>query len=429
MLKLPLAAMVFLLPLRAFSIPGMGGATPGLMIALFLIIVIWSQTRVYRRGWPVALFIASLMSAPLLIEITRADHDVDSTAGIGYYVILIGALLTYLALLWSKRELGLRATALLYSAGWILQQALSSSNWSTNAWKYAFAWPVTIFLAALIYNNRSRLMSIALIAVLAALSIMNDYRSNFGLLVVAGLIVLWLWKRKNVPSGPKATAILIGLTGIFWAVYQCASWLALQGYLGARNQMVTASQIANGENLLTSGRVESSAAFNLFLHNPFGYGPGVAPNSEDVFIAKTALQATGVNLEGDYVNTYVLGDQIKLHSVASDLWVSFGLAGLILAAYLAWLLLTRLVASHERVTVLYVFASLVALWDIAFSPITSNIHEVIFAAVLATPLLSERHENNRTKKVHIRRLTPHEQRLRELTDAHAARTHLSAKAT
>lgn len=45
----------------------------------------------------------------------------------------------------------------------------------------------------------------------------------------------------------------------------------------------------------------------------------------------------------------------------SELWVSFGLAGLILAAYFAWLLLTRLVASQERMSLLYVFVSLVAL--------------------------------------------------------------------
>lgn len=52
---------------------------------------------------------------------------------------------------------------------------------------------------------------------------------------------------------------------------------------------------------LTSGRIESSAAFNLFLRNPFGYGPGVVPNFDDVIVAKTALQATGANLEAEYV--------------------------------------------------------------------------------------------------------------------------------
>lgn len=417
LLKLPVGLVVFLIPVRALAMPGMGGATPGLVLTLLLIPVVWTKARAYRIGWPVGLFAASMVSAPLLLEYTRADHEVDSTAGTGYFVILIGALLTYLALLWSKQELGLRATALLYSAGWILQQALSSSSWSTNAWKYAFEWPVTIFLAALVYNNRSRLLSLLLISVLAALSIINDYRSNFGLLVVAGVIILWLWNRKETPSGPKTAAILVTLTGLFWAVFQGAVWLALNGYLGLRNQLVTATQIANGENLLTSGRVESSAALNLFLHNPIGYGPGVVPNFEDVVIAKTALQTTGANLEGDYVNTYVLGEQIKLHSVASDLWVSFGLAGLILAAYFTWLLLTRLVASRERVTVLYVFASLVAIWDIAFSPITSNIHEVIFAAVLATPLLTERKKQERATT-----LTPYMATLRAIGEANTADT-------
>jgi hypothetical protein len=110
----------------------------------------------------------------------------------------------------------------------------------------------------------------------------------------------------------------------------------------ARNAFVTARQIANGENLLTSGRVDRRPPFNLFHHHPFGYGPAVVPNFDDVTIAKTALAATGANLEGDYVNSYVLGIQIELHSLGSDLWVSFGVAGLVLAAYFARLLLTRL---------------------------------------------------------------------------------------
>lgn len=392
LLKLPTALVVFLLPIRALSIPGMGGATPGLILALVLVPVVWSSARKYQIGWAVGLFVASLASAPVLLELSKIDHGRDDDAAIGYMVILIAALVTYLALLWSRNEFGVRTTALLYSAGWIVHHAISPMTWSTNAWKYGFSWPVTIFLAAVIYNNRSRIVSLVLIGILAAFSISNDYRSNFGLLVVAAAIVAWFWERKKTPGIRKAVGVLITLAGLFWAVFQAAVWLALHGYLGRRNQTVTALQISNGDNLLTSGRVESSAAFNLFLNRPFGYGPGVAPNIHDVTIAKTALQETGANLEGVYVNTYLLGKQIRLHSVASDLWVSFGIAGLFVAGYFAWLILTRLITSHEPVTVLYVFASLVALWDIAFSPITSNIHEVIFAAALATPLVVERHQ-------------------------------------
>ncbi|QDG68079.1 hypothetical protein NIBR502772_19375 [Pseudarthrobacter sp. NIBRBAC000502772] len=387
--KLAIAAVVFLLPLRALSIPGMGGATPGLILALLLIPVIWSSAGRYRIGWPIGLSLAALVSVPVLLEIAKVDHKIDDGAALGYVVILVGALVTYLSLLWSRKEFGVRTTALLYSGGWILQQAMSSASWSTNAWKYAFAWPVTVFVAALIYNNRSRFLSLSLVGVMAAMSILNDYRSNFGLLVVTGLIILWLWNRGDHNSRVKTGGILVGLGVVFWGVYQAGIWLALDGYLGVRNQLITAQQLSRGESLLASGRIETSAAWNLLLNRPIGYGPGVVPNTEDVLVAKSALQATGVNLDSTYVNTYVVGQQIKLHSVASDLWVSFGIAGLVLAAYFAWLLLTRLVTSQKQISVLYVFASVVALWDIGFSPISSNIHEVIFAAALATPLLTE----------------------------------------
>ncbi|MFJ6355770.1 hypothetical protein [Pseudarthrobacter oxydans] len=412
LLKLPIALVVFLLPLRALSIPGMGGATPGLILALVLIPVIWSSANRYRIGWPIGLSLAALVSVPFLLEFSKVDHNIDNGAALGYVVILIGALVTYLSLIWSRNEFGVRATALLYSGGWIVQQAMSSASWSTNAWKYAFAWPVTIFLAALIYNSRSRILSLTLVGAMAAMSILNDYRSNFGLLVVAGLMVLWLWKREAPKSRVKTGGILLGLGVLFWGVYQAGIWLALEGYLGLRNQLVTAQQLSRGESLLTSGRIETSAAWNLFLNRPLGYGPGVAPNTEDVMVAKSALQTTGVNLDGTYVNTYVVGQQIKLHAVASDLWVSFGIAGLMLSAYFAWLLLARLVVSQKQITVLYVFASVVALWDIGFSPITSNIHEVIFAAALATPLLTG--SKARRPKAAAAKKTPYDLRLQAI---------------
>ncbi|BCW55709.1 hypothetical protein StoSoilB19_30830 [Arthrobacter sp. StoSoilB19] len=349
------------------------------------------------------------------MEFSRADHRIESGAALGYVVILLGALMTYLTLLWSKNELGLRATALLYSVGWIVQQAATPSSWSTNAWKYSFSWPVTIFLAALIYNNRSRILSVLFVGLMAGLSIFNDFRSNFGLLVLTAVLVVWLWKRNAPDSSIKTGAILLGLGGVLWGVYQAAIWLALEGYLGLRNQLVTAQQLASGESLIASGRVESSAAFDLFAQRPWGYGPGVTPNTEDVLVAKTALQGTGANLDGQYINTYVVGDQIKLHSVASDLWVSFGIAGLVLAAYFAWSILIRLVGSEEQVTVLYIFASLVALWDLAFSPITSNIHEVVFAAALATPLLSEMQKSRTRQKE--KKMTRHESELMAITAA------------
>jgi hypothetical protein len=152
LLKLLVAAVVFILPLRALSLPGMGGATLGLVLALFLIPIAWNKAPEYPIQWPEGLFIASLISAPFLLTFARADHEVDASAFTGYFLILVGALLTSAALLWSRNELGLRARTLLYSAGGYSSRQCRQPPGAPRPGN-SFCVPVTIFLAALLYKK------------------------------------------------------------------------------------------------------------------------------------------------------------------------------------------------------------------------------------------------------------------------------------
>jgi hypothetical protein len=86
-----------------------------------------------------------------------------------------------------------------------------------------------------------------------------------------------------------------------------------------------------------------------------------------------------------YAEHYMFGGQFKLHSVAADLWSHFGLVGVGLAVVIAGLLtdaLTR-VLSDRTGTALLVFAIALALWDLAFGPIYSNLRYITLALGLA----------------------------------------------
>jgi hypothetical protein len=85
------------------------------------------------------------------------------------------------------------------------------------------------------------------------------------------------------------------------------------------------------------------------------------------------------------VNNYMFNNRIELHSVGADLWVYFGLAGLLLAVLMGIaavrMLLDRILGESRNPAV--IFLSLGALWDLLFSPFASNFAAVATAVAVA----------------------------------------------
>ena len=100
---------------------------------------------------------------------------------------------------------------------------------------------------------------------------------------------------------------------------------------------------------------------------------------------KKGLHSVGAATEGTYVDEYMLGHRIELHSIIADLWVNFGLVGFGLGAMMVAeifrSLLRRLAAG--AVPALVTLLSLVGIWDLFFSPLASNLMHLILAVALA----------------------------------------------
>jgi hypothetical protein len=385
--------IVFLLPLRAGLPVGGSVLSPGVLLALALLPVILVRAKEFSFFLPITVLVAgSVLSVPILQTVASTTHSVNAATGVGTSIVILASLVSLLALLWARSLLGVRRVAIIFGLGFSVQTLLTSEGWSGNAWKFGFAFPVVVLLLAAAYPSGRMWVTIFMLIVVSALSILNDNRSYFGFAAVVALIFIWRWNRDATVSRVQAVQKLLLFAAIAVGVYFLGIWLALQGHLGERNQLVTETQVRQGGSALAAGRVESGAAIRLFVERPFGYGAGVLPNTADVAIGQSGLVSRGADIDGTYVRDYLFGEGIKLHSVLSDLWVNFGLIGLALGIVFGVILVRSLLGLLAARTppALPVFLVVIGLWDLLFSPIGSNLHEVIFAVAMVTPLASVR---------------------------------------
>ena len=109
---------------------------------------------------------------------------------------------------------------------------------------------------------------------------------------------------------------------------------------------------------------------------------GWAQRGENVLIfgasglGKTHLAAAiGYDPNNGYVENYMFGDGIELHSLFADIWVMFGVGGIALA--LAIIVFTMRGVLHDIATgvasTVAMYLALRLLWDMAFSPWLSSL--------------------------------------------------------
>jgi hypothetical protein len=395
------ALLAIALPIRAVFPVASSVMSVGVIIAVILLPVIAVRASNYRyTGIILSLIACSLLSAPLLMA--AADRQVDYRIATIQIAALAFSAISLLALLWIRSAIGSTQLAIYYSMGLVVEKVLTRDNLEAvglnNTWKYAFAFPVTVLLLAVAAKSRRDWTTIAVLVLITGLSVQNGHRSFLAISVIT--LGAFLWTRRPIltsreerrPAPTRSflqglkTALALGATS--FGVYQGFIWLALNGYLGRFIEYSTRGQAAKGE-LLATGRTENAAAWRLFIERPTGYGPGAAADAADVAAGQAGLVSRRVNLESSGIDDYVFGQgTIKLHSVISDLWVQFGIAGLLLGCTLLMIVGGRLVRelSNRGTGALTFFLATSCLWNLLFSPILSNFGDVIFAVALLLPI-------------------------------------------
>ena len=386
--RLAIAAIVLLVPVRIDYIP----VSIGACLSLVALPTLARGLRGKDMLFPLGFWCCASFGILLSLWTSRGGrYAIDGDLLIAQASVVVFLGLIALVVACGTRFLGIRTCAFLFSSG-LLVDALMNSPSDGIAWKYQLAWPITIIALCLC----SRWIHVALaLAGLALVSAHNDYRSFIGIAFVSLIVALRTrvvestsCERKE-PGG--TTTYSIGRTLVFTALVGVASlvamsvvtWLALAGRLGADAATRTSIQTQGGGSMwgIMSGRYEWGAALSLFERSPLGYGFGIRLNASDIFAAKQGLAEVGAGTSGPYVDGYMFGHGIELHSITSDLWAGSGWVGLGLG-FAAFFVLVRTMMSGSAPTSrgIIAFACTLSVWDLMFSPILPN--GVYLAAVL-----------------------------------------------
>jgi len=365
--------VVALMPLRIrtmFEIP------LAVVVCAVLLPVTLRHLSRYIGAWAiVSLTLAAALSGWALTVLSGAVRDVSNALLIAQSARVLGIGVLLAALLWARSLAGTRQVILAFGVGTLVNVALSGVN-GANPWKFSFSIPITLVLLSLPLVYGRKLPQFLVVVALAGVSAVSDSRSAAGFLLIAAAITL------TQSRGAAGTSIALRrwLTLVRVVVLALAAFVLLQaaileGMLGEGIQERTQAQIDRSGSVFAGGRPELGASVALLRAEPAGYGSGAVLSGTDVRVAKQGMWSLGYDPNNGYVENYMFGDGIELHSLFADIWVMFGVGGIALA--LAIIVFTMRGVLHDIATgvasTVAMYLALRLLWDMAFSPWLSSL--------------------------------------------------------
>ena len=279
------------------------------------------------------------------------------------------------AFVWGARRLGVRRAALAVGFGMFLD-SLSLLQTSPNPWKFGIGAAVSIMVLSLVANRR-RLVQIVALLGLSGVFLVSDSRSTLAFLAVILGTVIWQalasWARWRVPTPRRLAVSQIAVLGVVGVVAMAGVVAASEsGTLGEDAQNRTIAQSSSSAGLLLSARPELGASWALFRNRPWGYGAGVKPRFEDLWVAKQGMAALGYDPENGYVENFMFGGRIELHSGVMDMWAAASIPGALLLLLIAGMALAAMMRDLGRLkaTPWLFFAALTVVQNVFIGPWT-----------------------------------------------------------
>ncbi len=367
---------------------GVAGAfTVGGVLAILMAPLWLPVLRDYRGARPLMLLGALTVASGLVLsELAKPEHGVGRGLSLDDTMLMVNSLTGIAVVLWSRRTLSPAWLGFWYGLGLIGSLAVSpDSAFSTNPWKYGGAVAVAVVALSCVNRPRWRIWELAVLVVLALISVTSDSRSYFATFLLAGILVVWQARPRILSRRASWTWTVAMMGGLAIVIYYLGTTLLVGGYLGKAAQERTVAQIDASGSLILGGRPELAASIALFKHHPFGFGVGVAPTPTEVLQAKTGMSDIHYDPNNNYVDQFMFGGHFELHSTAADVWAHFGLIGLALIIYIAFLVVRGLAESISRraASALLLFLSFWTLWNVLFSPFLSAAPTLVLAVGLA----------------------------------------------
>jgi hypothetical protein len=353
--------------------------TVGDLLLLVLVPLWWMGLRSARGGtFLLAVSGLSMASGLILTEFAKYDHKISFGIAADALMLLFGVIAGAGFLLWARDSVPIPRLGLLYGVGLLAQAAVFGQlSFDTYAWKNGLGVATAVIVlstAALARTPRKRAVAeLGGIVVLALLSVLLDSRSYLATFLLTFTLVAWQHRPRRSISRRSWVWVALFMAALAASMYQLGTSLLVNGYLGRDAQARSIEQIRQAGSLILGGRPELGASVALFEYQPTGFGAGVIANSADVRAAKIGLAQLNYDPNNGYVDKFMFGGQIELHSMLGDLWAHFGLVGLALCVTFAFLVFRGLATAvvQRSGSALIYFLCWWTLWNVFFSPFLS----------------------------------------------------------
>lgn len=353
--------------------------------------VLWSGTAGHvRRLWLLFGLAALAIVSGVFLTLAHTSGGAVSTPDmITRSILLISLPIQAAMLVWAAALIGGANMITAFGVGMLVGIPFNASA-DPNAWRFTYS--LAIAVAALAFaGRRNRLVpQLTVIGLLAAIGFFSDSRSNSSMLLLAAVLLV---TQRLVRNGTRRSRLwggvtLVGVAG--FALYTLVVSAILDGVFGEVTQQRTEAQIERGGSLLLGGRPEMAASSALISRHPFGMGSGVGTSYDDMMAAKEAMWSIGYDPNNNYVERYLFGGSVEVHSMLGDFWLWFGIAGAALLLVIVAIVLSGVARDFSRtaLTALFAYLAIRLMWDVLFSPATSGLR--LLPLTLAMAILAYR---------------------------------------
>ena len=365
----------FILPAISFvEITIVGRLIVSELVMLLMLPWLWSardHPRIPR--WFVVLW-AGWLLGQIVTDIVVGSAFEDIARGWAAIVFTMTNFAAILVLASTPRRARLFALGL--AVGGALGYLLNPNTYAaTDPWKWAFALPVGLALAASLSGStgaRRRWRTISAFVAFGALNLLFGFRSLGGAsMLTAGYLLLGaLAARPKSASNGSAIRALVGLSFLALTVVgtlQLYDAAASSGLLGSAAQAKYVQQSSGALGVLVGGRPEILATTQAILDSPIlGHGSWARDfNYVDLLAQRSSSLGYEIGAGSGDIGL------IPAHSYLMGSWVWAGFLGglfwLVILGIALWLL-ANLYSFRTELAPLLVFSTVLLLWNIVFSP-------------------------------------------------------------
>lgn len=368
--------------------------TIGAAIAIALLPVTSRYLFRYVGGGAVAITtVLAVVAGIVLSQVLQGTHRIIVNNIVSSAISLVTLIAGVAVVLWARQFLRIGAIGVAFGIGMLLSIDPAGEMFRVSPWRFGFSVPVTVLVLGICELLANRWIELVALMVLVVASALAGGRSTTAILVLTAALVLWQLRPDRSSRRSSPVRIVIGVGALAIAVYNIGEALVLEGILGEAAQQRSVEQIDASGSLLLGGRPELAATVALMAHRPLGLGAGTNVNSEDLIAAKEGMRGVNYDPNNSYVEDYMFGSGVELHSGFGDLWVKFGVVGLILAGMLIILNIRTLAHAMTNgiASGLVVYVGAKTLWNLFFSPLGTSLSLLILSIGIGMYQIREHH--------------------------------------